>query len=402
MTIAIDVREALSPLKAGKGWYAFELVKEALPHLLKTYDTVKLVYAGTDVITNALQDGLSLEQKRRVMSVTFSGGPLWHVHVAQWVKDQPDLRYLSLTSAVVPALVPKQSVYMVHDLIVFLYRQEALRHDKKAWFLERLCVPRAVRKSSVVLAVSHATAQDVRQRFGRSVHAVITPGVHERTPVQQQEGAHESENAPERAGLREPEKPSASYIVSVGSLVPRKNHVALIRAYKELLARRQSEQQPGVDLVVIGQRLWGSHEVWQELEKEALFTRVNDTTWQSSRFSGATIRQLPALSAQERDRWVAHADVSVYPSLYEGFGMPVIEAMQLGVPVICSRHASLNDAAGDAALRVNTQDVEELATALARVLYDQKTRTQLVRRGTQHAAQFRWERSARLLARVLA
>jgi glycosyltransferase involved in cell wall biosynthesis len=101
------------------------------------------------------------------------------------------------------------------------------------------------------------------------------------------------------------------------------------------------------------------------------------------------------LPVEDIVRLYSHADLFVFPSLYEGFGMPVVEAMACGAPVVTSNRSSLPEVAGDAALLVNPESDEELAEAMARILRDASLRESLRRKGFERAKQFTWERAAR-------
>lgn len=165
------------------------------------------------------------------------------------------------------------------------------------------------------------------------------------------------------------------YILTVGRLEPRKNHVTLLKAYASL-----GPKSP--PLVIVGQRDFQHDAVFETLtalgleDRVKILEKVSDT-------------QLPAV--------LRHAQVFAYPTFAEGFGMPVLEAMASGVPVITANTTSLPEVAGDAALLVHPSDVQGLCAALTEVLQDVRRAQAMVSAGLQQAARFSWETSAQTL-----
>jgi glycosyltransferase involved in cell wall biosynthesis len=163
------------------------------------------------------------------------------------------------------------------------------------------------------------------------------------------------------------------YVLAVGTIEPRKNLVRLVDAY-----RRLATQGLPQSLVLIGDDGWGAEELRAELEKGGPGRVVRAGGFSTSMLTTA----------------YADADVVAYVSLYEGFGLPVLEAMSAGAPVVTSNTSSLPEVAGDAALLVDPEDVGEISDALARVLTDPALAEDLRRRGRERAAVFSWAATA--------
>jgi glycosyltransferase involved in cell wall biosynthesis len=173
-----------------------------------------------------------------------------------------------------------------------------------------------------------------------------------------------------RLGLR-----PGGYILYVGVLEPRKNVDRLIAAFG--LA---GERLQGLDLVIAGKRGWMDQEIFAQVQALGLTQRV--------RFTGYVAQEeLPGLYGGAR--------LFAYPSRYEGFGLPVLEAMRCGVPVVTTNVSSMPEVAGDAGLLVSPDDVAGLADAMARLAADPVLAADLGRRGQERAAEFSWERCAR-------
>jgi glycosyltransferase involved in cell wall biosynthesis len=167
----------------------------------------------------------------------------------------------------------------------------------------------------------------------------------------------------------------SSYILYVGVLEPRKNVDRLVAAFG-----RAAERLQGLDLVIAGKRGWMYDQIFAQVEALGLRDRV--------RFPGYVAKEdLPALYGGAR--------LFAYPSRYEGFGLPVLEAMRCETPVVTTNVSSMPEVAGDAALLVDPDDVAGLADALVRLVNDPTLARDLARRGRERAARFSWERCAR-------
>jgi glycosyltransferase involved in cell wall biosynthesis len=171
------------------------------------------------------------------------------------------------------------------------------------------------------------------------------------------------------------------YILYVGTLQPRKNLRRLLKAYAMVQKRDETPC-----LVIAGRKGWLYDQIFQQVERLGLETEVI--------FPGYVPQDdLPTL--------LSGACFFVFPSLYEGFGLPVLEAMACGTPVLCSNVSSLPEVAGNVALLVDPLDVESMAEAMNRLLQDEGLRAQLVERGFQQVRQFSWDRCARETLTVL-
>jgi glycosyltransferase involved in cell wall biosynthesis len=274
-------------------------------------------------------------------------------------KRLPPGRIYHATEHLLPHL-NRRSVLTVHDLIFERYPQH---HTWKNRFFLKLGMPLFVRAADAIIAVSQHTKRDIIELYGapaQKIH-VIYEGIDERfSPVD----AVGVKAVRQKYGIERP------YLLMVGTLEPRKNHVAALRA----LARLKAEGFPHC-LVIAGGHGWLFDPIQSlvgelGLSADVIFTgRVPDD-------------DLPALYSD--------ADCFLMPSLYEGFGFPVLEAMACGAPVVCSNVSSLPEVAGDAALMVEPEDDGALAAAVGRLLTEPNLRSQVRQRGEKQAAGLRW------------
>jgi glycosyltransferase involved in cell wall biosynthesis len=270
------------------------------------------------------------------------------------------------TDHVLPSLRRTATVFTVHDLAFLVHPETHLRSNRA--YLGAL-MPRYVATATMVIADSESTRRDVLARYGvaadrvRVVPLGVEPTFAPVAPAQAQA------RMATRYGL------TAPYLLFVGTLEPRKNLHGLIAAYRVLLQRRRDLPL----LVIAGAEGWRYDEVYRLVQREALSSRV--------RFLGRVAdTDLPALYSA--------AAAFAYPSLYEGFGLPPLEALACGSPVVCSDRSSLPEVVGDAALLGDPTDVGALAGAIERLLDDAPLRHALRQRGLARAARFTWERTA--------
>jgi len=259
-----------------------------------------------------------------------------------------------------------RTVVTIHDLVAFRFPETV---PVKYGLYMRLMIRLAVRSADRVIAASLQTRDDLveRLRVPAEKIAVIHEGLDQSfQPVRNPARLAEVRR---RDGLRGP------YILFVGNLEPRKNLVRLIEAFGRLKARHTLPHQ----LIVAGKRGWLYRSIFEAVERLGLRDDVIFTGY-------VPAEDLPALYAM--------ADLFAFPSLYEGFGLPVLEAMACGTPVLTARTGSLPEVAGEAAWYVDPLDVEALADGMARILTDPGTRADLVDRGLLQAKRFTWAKTA--------
>jgi glycosyltransferase involved in cell wall biosynthesis len=250
-------------------------------------------------------------------------------------------------------------------------------------FLKRV-VPDSARRATHVIADSHATARDLSALYGIPAEkiTVIHSGVDSRFEPYRDTLYHCRRRAYvlKRYGLD-----GAPFILTVGTMQRRKNHLRLVQAFARLVKRLPEANQPR--LVIAGGKGW----LYDEVHAEVARLGVTDLVHFVGYVDDADLPHLYQAAA-----------VFAFPSLYEGFGLPPLEAMACGVPVVASNVSSLPEVVGDAGLLVDPLDVEALATALEQALCDEGWRRHAIARGLERAAHFTWARAAQQLLEVYA
>lgn len=264
-----------------------------------------------------------------------------------------------------PIRLPCASVVTFHDMTFFLYPQLHTR-------AKRLFFPLAIRYSARyadgLISVSESTRQDAIRLAG------VEPGKIFTVPLGVSEDFHPVSDPAARSKIGERYHLPEDFILYVGLVEPRKNLPLLIKSYKTLAGRGIS-----LPLVIVGRLGWMYQEVLDLVEALGIKDAVQ--------FAGYIPQEdLPIVYNL--------ASLFVYPSQYEGFGLPVLEAMACGVPVVATSVSSLPEVAGQAGLLVPPGDEAALAQAMQAVLTDPDVRRQLTEKGPQRASQFTWKRTA--------
>jgi glycosyltransferase involved in cell wall biosynthesis len=356
--IAIDARKWRD---YGIGTYVRNLVR----HLARidSETTYYLLCHGADVPT--LRDLAG----NFVPVVDESGGYSFGEHVTiPWKLRQLGVDLLHEPHYVLPLLTPCRSVVTIHDCIHLLFPQYL--PNAFALSYARFMMGRAIRKSAVVFTVSEASRQDILRFYPEAdeERVQVVPNAIDPNLIANP-GEEEIERVRERYQIR------GRFVLYAGNIKPHKNLDRLIAAFGLL---KQLPIFQDLKLLIIG----------DDIHKYGSLRRAVESAGvrQDVRFFGfVPDRTLAALYRL--------ASVFAFPSLYEGFGLPPLEAMACGAPVVTSKISSLPEVVGDAALLVDPYNTEEIADAIARVLEDDTLRMDLIEKGHERARAFSWERS---------
>jgi glycosyltransferase involved in cell wall biosynthesis len=312
--------------------------------------------------------GLPTHVRQEVVRWPFSRG--WQSVALPWAAMRLRLDLLHLPAFTVPPLAPCPLVVTVHDL-AYLTHPECCREETVSYLSRR--VPPALKKAAAVFTPSIFVKEEIIRHFALSP-AKIHPIPHGVSPEFKVLPAEAVAKTRKELGL--PER----FFLFVGTIEPRKNVRRLIEAFGRAVAQ-------GLDcfLVLAGAKGWKCEEIYRlpqqlGIERWVLFLGY------------APDDLLPALYNA--------ATAFVYPSLYEGFGLPVLEAMACGTPVIASNTSSLPEVVGEAGMLVNPLDTGELASAMLFLVLNPEVKQDLARRGIERAARFSWERTARETLKV--
>lgn len=251
-------------------------------------------------------------------------------------------------------------------MVAFLF---AGSHSAKATIIERLTLKKALKKAKKVFVVSENTQKDLLDYCDYPEQ-----DIHE-TPCAPSDFYREPVSEEDLQAFKEKKKLPDNYILAVGTLEPRKNFGTLIKGFVTFQKRHS-----GYKLVIVGKKGWK----FKETEKTLDQYKMKDEVIFPGYVKGDELHKLYKL-----------ARAFVFPSLYEGFGIPPLEAMASGCPVVSSNVASLPEVVGDAGLLIDPKNSYKMAEAVADLIDNDTVRNTMVERGYKQAEKFTWEKSAR-------
>lgn len=297
---------------------------------------------------------------------------LWHTLRRPPVDLQRFLGPQDVIHATMPGMVPAcknaRLVLTVYDLVCWKFPEGLNRWGR---FFHRSGLRIGAREATLIAAISEATRQDLLEHFGSAIDA-------ERVRTLPLAATSDFQPVPDRAQIAQVRQKfgiQAEYIINIGTLEPRKNQERLLRAYATLPATLRA----AYTLVIVGPYGWKIPGVQEVIDALGL---QNQVVWTGH------------LPDHELNTLLSGATVFAYPSLYEGFGIPLLEAMQCDVPILTAQVSSLPEIAGDAAVLVEPTDIAAIADGLQRLLEDATLRAELVERGRLQRTRFSFRRMA--------
>ena len=365
LRVGVDIRPFYEPL-TGIGWYLYHLLYE-----IAKRDDVDLYLFGdarvtdigpvlyADVPANAHLCWFDLRGQGKISrpqrAMTAAAYVLWMAIIDCDVMFAPNYFLPRLLGA-----IARRRVITIHDLT---YKRFPELLQKETLHNLGVHMMREIAVADAIICVSESTREDLLSYYqvdGRRVFAIHS-GV--RLPT--------TDN-------RQPTTFPKHYLLFVSTIEPRKNLGVLLEAFERMKHRGAYDGA----LVVVGRVGWKSEE---------FVTRLH----------GRDVHHLDYLGPEELASVYRNAEIFVFPSIYEGFGFPLLEAMAFGVPSIAARSSSLPEIGGNAALYFDPRDSKELESQIERLLNDRQLRQELVARGRNRAAAFQWEETAERTVEVL-
>lgn len=372
MIIGIDGNEANVHKRVGISEYAFELLSQFSGREFESNNVRFVVYLKEKPLSTMPRENKFFEYR------VITPGKLW----TQWRlpldlffhRPRPDV-FFSMTHYA-PRFSPVPTIISVMD-VSYLRFPEMFNADDL--YQLRNWTEYSVKKAKKVLTISDSSRDDIIKLYKKPKEKVVTiyPGIKNFISLE-----------PRVFGMNQLQAKyhtSKNFILFVGTLQPRKNIVRLIEAFANVLKSPDTHEE-GLQLVIIGKKGWQYEEILQAPKKFGVEDEV---------------KFLENVPDNDLDVFYQHALCYVLPSLYEGFGLPVIEAMQRGCPVITSNVSSLPEAGGEAALYINPEDVNDIAAKINKLINDKKLREDLIEKGKKQAKKFSWEKSAKETYQIL-
>jgi glycosyltransferase involved in cell wall biosynthesis len=367
MRIGIDARP-LNKQRTGIGNYIQGLV-ELLPRVAPQHDY--FLYSNRNLERHLL-DGMS---ERIDGTFGWCPGSFWLLGRGARLARQDEVDVYWATNAILPARMPAGvlKIVTVYDLVWLRYPETMTRYVR---LVQSMCARKAIADADYVVVISRSTQDELIQTLGvpREKTKLVYPGVADRYKSQNQAKAAEyisrKYSVPQR------------YLATVGIVHPRKNQQFLVGVLRIL----KNNGQLDCPLLIAGPMGWKNSPLFREIQAAGL--TEND------------IRFLGYIPDEDMPLFYAGAQVFLFPTLYEGFGLPPVEAMACGAPVIASDAPCMPEVLGDAAILEPLTSHERFATAILRVLADDQLREALRAKGMRRAQSFRYETSVKQLLEI--
>ena len=363
MKVALELQPCCGN-RSGIGFYTYELAK-------RLQDSDDLNFTGNVFNFLSRNDNTSsladIHMPVRVQKNMPYGvyRRIWHALPVSYEAFFPRADLTVFFNFIVPPRIHGKVITTVHDLTYIRYPETM---DKKNLRRIQKDIMYSLQRSDRILAVSEFSRQELYQllRVPKEKVSVVY-----NAPALSEEVA-DAEPLFSRHGISKP------YILYVGTLEPRKNLMRLMQAFEKL---KQTEGIPH-QLVLAGGKGWNSEDILEHAQKNPDILTIGYVT------------------NAEKNALYQNASLFAFPSLYEGFGIPPLEAMHFGCPVVCANAASLPEVVGDAAEMVDPMEVDSIAEGMLRVLTDESHRADLVQKGYIQAKKFNWEDSANKLMQI--
>ena len=290
-----------------------------------------------------------------------------HYRFARSLKKE-NLDLTIFPANVIPLTFRGKSILVIHDLAIYLHSEW---FPEKQWFSTKILVPLSLRKAKLIVTVSLNTKNDLLTLFKLDEEKVrvIHPGI----VIKDNYIEEEKQKVLKKFDI------TGEYVLYLGTIEPRKNIKSLIKAFSGYLFENEESK---VTLVLAGIKGWKFQPIFKYLQD------INH------RLPKSQIKYVGKVSNRERNILLKNSQAFIFPSRYEGFGFPVLEAMAMKVPVVTSNNSSLKEIAGDgAALLIDPEDSSDIRRSIKRILDDKILRQQLILVAEKRAQKFTWENS---------
>ena len=384
MKIGIDASRAFLKDRTGIEEYSYQVIK----NLAKIEGEQARLASTSGHLRESRRVVLYL---RKNQEIDFTLPNNWKVKIIKWPRFWTQFGLsleiflhpvdaLFIPAHTVPCIHPKNTIVTIHGL-EYEFCPEAYS------FWERLYMRSTIKKSckwaSSIIAVSNNTKQDLVKMYGvdaKKMH-VIYEGCNnnDKFPISnfQSISNDKNPNVYTKYNIL-----NTKYLLFIGRLEERKNVVGIIKSFEILKERYKIPHK----LVLAGKPGFGYEKIKNEIANVNCVKDIIETGF---------------VSAEEKNYLLNNADVFVFPTLYEGFGLPILEAQNAGVPVVASIEASIPEVSGDSALLVDPNNAEDIADAVYKIISDENLKKDLVQKGLENIKRFSWEKCAKEIAEIL-
>lgn len=362
MIIGIDASRALRPIKTGTEWYNVEIIR----HLVKIDQKNNYILYSNKPPEAPL---LNLPDNVSWKIMPFIRGWTMMRLSLEMMIHPPDV--LFVPAHTLPPYLPKKSVVMIHDL-GFIHNPEL--YPTRQIIYHKLVTKFDAKYATHILAPTEYTKQDIIKTLGADPEKVTTvwhgydQNLYQPKPLKDH-----------------PSIQHTPYIFYIGRLETKKNIVNLIKAFQIL---REKDPSSSLKLILAGKPSHGYDKIQESINNLSLALQKD-------------IIQLGYLPEEEVSIYMSNAELFAFPTSFEGFGMPIIQAMACGCPVVASNNTCIPEITGDAAVLINPENPEDIADGMQKIIANKSFRDELKHKGLKQASKFSWDLAAKQTLEVL-
>lgn len=362
MLIGIDASRAVKTQKTGVEWYSYFLIK-ALTQIDQKNKYLLYLQSNAKKEKNFGFD-FELPKNFKVKILNWPFKFFWTLgrFSLEMFKNPPEI--LFIPSHVFPLILPKKSLITIHDIGFDRFPQAYSFFEKK---YHRFVIKFAKKYASKIITISQFTKKELIEIYK------INP---EKIKVVYHGLCLEKFKSVDNSPIISYQLPATSYFLYIGRIETKKNIINLLKAFKQILF----DSRKDLKLVLVGKKGYGYQKIIETIKNLSLEKQVI---------------QLGYISEEEKIYLMKNALAFVFPSFYEGFGLPILEAMAYSLPVITSETSSLPEIAREAAFLINPYSSEKLSQAMLKITLDENLRKEMIKRGLERVKYFSWEKCAK-------
>jgi len=362
MTIGIESSKAFKKNKTGVENYTYSIIK----HLLKIDSKNQFVlYVNPKETNGALKNSKFISNNKNAiikqLSWPFKFGWTQFRLSAELIAKPPDV--LFLPAHLLPLYHPAKTTAVIHDVA---FRQFPEVYSSRELHLQKTGVRRILKRAWKIIVPSQFTKDEIKKYYPKAdaKKIYVVPHGYDKTIYKTDPNA--------------PIESKTPYLLYIGRLENKKNICRMIQAFDLV---KKNANQPYLKLILIGQPAFGYQGIKKEINKSKYKDDIKKTGW---------------LASREIADYLRGAIAFIFPSLYEGFGLPLLEAMACGCPVVCSQLKVFNEVAGNAPLYFDPFDSQDIAAKIKEALINDDLRDKMIKIGLNNVQNYSWKKSAAL------
>ncbi|MBC2581568.1 glycosyltransferase family 1 protein [Clostridium sp. DJ247] len=371
MKVSLELQPILKA-KSGVGWYTYNIIKELISRNIELNGQV-FNFLGRNDVQDSIKDlNINIETCKAIPYGVYRR--MWNYVPVPYdilFKTRSDINHFF--NFIIPPGIKGKTIVTIHDMVHKKFPETMTKANLKRLNND---LERSANRADLIITVSENSKKEIMQYLNieASKIKIVPPGIDE--SLYSMEFTYENINY-----VREKYNLPQQYFLYLGTLEPRKNIESIIEAF----ALYKKKNKDNIKLVIAGGKGWGYESIFNKVEKHSLTKEIIFTGYVDEKHKAYLYKMAKAF---------------LFPSLYEGFGMPVLEAMALGVPVITSNTSSITEVCGNAAILVEPKDIEAIVSGMELLSYNEDFSDKLISEGLEQSKKFTWKRSVDTLVEI--